>query len=138
MKSFIQGKAAFRLSAGYVLVAVLFFSCCSNAILSGNSKDVDRDKNISLLLMTDVSRELATLSSSLAEEGWSVSQLTQEGFLTSEEYVDLSEFSSLIVYIHKPLDIVVEEALISYAEMGGKLLVLHHALASAKVENPEL
>ncbi len=90
-----------------------------------------------MLLLSDGIDELGGFNKKLEELGWRVSRMTQESFLASEEYLDFSEYSTVIVYIHQPLNIVVEEALIFYAEMGGKLLLLHHTLASAKIENPE-
>ncbi|MFH1965072.1 MAG: ThuA domain-containing protein, partial [Acidobacteriota bacterium] len=137
MKKLLPGKTGFRLSAGFILAVVLFFSCNSDTGLPGDSVSENGVKSRPLLLMTDVSDELVSLRAKLTENGWKVFHLTQEGFLTSVEYLDLSEYGSVVACIHKPLHEVVEEALIGYAETGGKLLILHHSLASAKVENPE-
>lgn len=137
MKTLLPGKAIFRLSAGFALSVILFFSCFSETVFSENARGEYGEPGRPLFLMSDVSDELVTLRARLTENGWMVFHFTQEEFLTSDEYIDLSEYASVIAYIHKPLHNVVEEALISYTETGGKLLVLHHSLASAKVENPE-
>jgi hypothetical protein len=42
---------------------------------------------------------------------------------------------AVVVYVHKPLHPELEEWLIRYAEGGGRLVVLHHGIASAKTEN---
>jgi hypothetical protein len=49
----------------------------------------------------------------------------------------LSAFDYVFMYVHKPLIPEVENALIGYARRGGSLFVLHHGIASAKLENPE-
>ena len=49
--------------------------------------------------------------------------------------VSLSGFRAVIVYIHKDLDTNAENAFISYAKNGGKLILLHHSISSAKRKN---
>ena len=48
---------------------------------------------------------------------------------------DLSDYTHVIMYVHKTLDEKVEESLINYAVGGGRLIVLHHGIASAKMKN---
>src|SRR5437899_9773605 len=62
--------------------------------------------------------------------------------LKSEEHIEskvisqdelpasLGSFDAVIVYIHKALSSKAEEAFISYAKGGGKLVVLHHSISS--------
>ena len=130
-------KSGFRLSTWFILASVLFFFQITDKVFPESLSGEGWSKSSSVLLMSDGSDDLENFREKLEEGGWHVSRLTQEGFLASEEYLDFSIYGSLIVYIHQPLHPVVEEALISYAEMGGKLLLLHHTLASAKIENPE-
>lgn len=47
----------------------------------------------------------------------------------------LSDYSAVIVYIHKALDPAPERAFIKYAQEGGKLIVLHHSISSGKRTN---
>lgn len=47
----------------------------------------------------------------------------------------LSNFRAVIVYIHKDLDSIPEQAFIRYAQNGGKLICLHHSISSAKRKN---
>jgi len=49
---------------------------------------------------------------------------------------DLSAFDFVFMYVHKPLIRYVEKALIDYTNDGGSLIVLHHGIASAKMQNP--
>lgn len=69
------------------------------------------------------------------------------GKLKSEEHIesklvaqadlppDLSLFEAVIVYIHKDLLPGTEEALITYTQTGGKLVLLHHSISSGKARN---
>ncbi len=43
----------------------------------------------------------------------------------------------VFMYVHKPLLVNTENALINYTTDGGSLSVLHHGIASAKMENPK-
>ncbi len=48
---------------------------------------------------------------------------------------DLSAFDAVMVYIHGRLDEGPENALLDYAESGGKLILLHHSISSGKRSN---
>lgn len=50
---------------------------------------------------------------------------------------ELDAFDAVIMYIHGQLEARVESLLIEYAEAGGRLVVLHHGVASAKRANPK-
>ena len=47
----------------------------------------------------------------------------------------LDAFDTVIVYIHGDISEQAESTLINYTEAGGKLLVLHHSISSAKRKN---
>lgn len=49
---------------------------------------------------------------------------------------DLSEFDIVFMYIHKPIILDVERAFIDFTNAGGSLIVLHHGIASSKMQNP--
>lgn len=137
MKILTQGRAATRLAAGFALVLFFLSSFTSGSTAEAGSNLERPGRDTSLLLLSDTLDELEEFSKRLEADGWLVSRLTQEGFITSEQYIELSGYPVVVAYIHRPLHPVMEEALISYAEMGGKMLILHHSIASAKVENPE-
>lgn len=42
---------------------------------------------------------------------------------------------AVIMYVHSALEEDVEKAMIAYTEQGGRLVLLHHAIASARVRN---
>jgi len=50
---------------------------------------------------------------------------------------DLSRFSAVVVYIHGRLNEPAETAFITYAQAGGKLVVLHHSISSGKRKNKQ-
>lgn len=50
----------------------------------------------------------------------------------AEMPADLAPYACVAVYIHGRLETRAEEAFIRYAEAGGKLIVLHHSISSAK------
>ena len=49
---------------------------------------------------------------------------------------DMSEFDFVFMYVHKPIVRYAEKALIDYVNRGGSLIILHHGIASAKMQNP--
>lgn len=53
----------------------------------------------------------------------------------SEMPADLRAYDAVIVYIHGKLDEKPEDALLAYAEGGGKLILLHHSISSGKRVN---
>lgn len=50
--------------------------------------------------------------------------------------ISTNDLDAVVVYILAPILPAVEQALINYAEQGERLLVVHHSLASAKMQNP--
>ena len=83
------------------------------------------------LILADKSDEMPELRQLVQGGGWNVTQLAQKDW-----NVSTSGFAAIVVYIHEPILEAVESALIDYAEQGGRLVVIHHALASAKMRNP--
>jgi hypothetical protein len=49
---------------------------------------------------------------------------------------DLSKYKAVFMYIHGPMTPKTERALIDYTLNGGRLIILHHGIASARVNNP--
>ena len=49
---------------------------------------------------------------------------------------DLTDFDFVFMYVHKPILSVAEKAMIDYTNDGGSLIVLHHGIASSKMQNP--
>ena len=88
-----------------------------------------RDRNV--LILADKSDEMPELGQLIQRGGWGTTQLAQKDWNTSA-----FGFDAIVVYIHEPMLEPVEKALIDYAGQGGRLVVVHHALASAKMQNP--
>ena len=90
-----------------------------------------RRQKPAVLLLADAKDDLPTLARRLAAEGYRVERSDQSGIPAG-----LERFHTVVVYVHQPLVPGVETALIDYARGGGRLVVLHHAIASAKMANP--
>ena len=88
---------------------------------------------IELMIVGDDWPPMHALAASLTTLGPVVAHAANEPDLPD----DLSVYDVVIMYIHKVMDTRVEQALIRYARQGGRLLVLHHGLASAKIHNPD-
>jgi type 1 glutamine amidotransferase len=49
----------------------------------------------------------------------------------------LAGYHAVFMYIHGPMDHAIEDVLIEYARQGGRLIILHHGIASARRNNPD-
>ena len=87
---------------------------------------------IELMIVGDDWPPMQALASSLTALGPVVAHAANEPELPDV----LSAYDVVIMYIHKVMDTRVEQALIRYVKQGGRLIVLHHGLASAKIQNP--
>lgn len=75
---------------------------------------------------------LYTLANILTKTGkFQIDRLTYQDVKS-----DLKEYDFVIMYIHKKLTGKVEKALINYVKAGGKMIILHHGIASSKMKNP--
>ena len=72
------------------------------------------------------------LQAYLVAQGHGVQALAETG-----GHEGISSCDAGFMYIHKPIESHVEKALIGYAEGGGRLIVLHHGIASGKLANPD-
>ena len=98
-------------------------------VLSGAFKIKAQD----VLIVADEIPAMQVLSNSLkAQEGINCTIVFQTAMPAS-----LSAFRAVIVYIHKDIDPGSERAFIDYTKNGGKLIVLHHSISSAKRKNVE-
>lgn len=105
----------------YVILFLLLFSF----IIKTHSQEV--------LIVADEIPAMQVLAKSLkVQEGITTKIVFQTNLPRS-----LEGFRAVIVYIHKDLDSGPEKAFIQYAKNGGKLIVLHHSISSAKRKNNE-
>ena len=50
---------------------------------------------------------------------------------------NLAGFQAVFMYLHGPMTDKTETALVHYAQRGGRLVILHHGIASARRNNPK-
>jgi hypothetical protein len=86
-----------------------------------------------VLIVADEIPAMQVLAKTLkAQEGIRTRVVFQNDLPTS-----LTGYRAVIVYIHKDIDAGPEKAFIEYTKNGGKLIVLHHSISSAKRKNAE-
>ena len=102
--------------------------------LSGkrSAEAANSKRNSRLLIVADEWKHMHVLADLLKTHGYEV-QCVEQNSLES----DLSQYAGVFMYIHRTFEPHAEKALIDYAKNGGRLIVLHHGIASGKVENPE-
>jgi DNA polymerase-4 len=86
-----------------------------------------------VLIVADEIPAMQVLAGRLKAEEGIESRIVKQGEMPEE----LSSCPAVIVYIHKNLAEATERALIQYATGGGRLILLHHSISSAKRKNKE-
>jgi hypothetical protein len=86
----------------------------------------------SLYAVHDTPEPMEALKSSLSRLGLAVSVEDQAAFRSHMRSINAR---AIFMYIHNEFDPEVENFLISYAEAGGRLIVLHHGMASGKMRS---
>jgi hypothetical protein len=86
-----------------------------------------------VLIVADEFPAMQVLAGKLKAEENVTSQIVTQTNLPP----DLSRFAAVLAYIHLNLNEPVEKAFIAYARSGGRLVVLHHTISSAKRKNKE-
>ena len=109
------------------LIIPLFLNSCSG------KKDPDSGDQKNILIVADQWLQMDLLAEKLIEHNNSLIRKSEEDRVDS----DLSGFDFVIVYVHEIIPADTECALIRYATDGGSLIVLHHSIASAKMNNPK-
>ncbi len=109
-----------RLLAIVVLAPVLFFTACGPSGAPGK-----------VLIIQDEMPQIEVLAGFLREQGGlEVAVVDQEALPA-----DFSPFSAVIAFIHRDLKVTTGKAIIDYTLGGGRHIVLHHTISSAKAEN---
>lgn len=85
-----------------------------------------------ILIIADEWPQMDLMAKKIMENDHSLIQKSEQDQIAS----DLSGFDFVFMYVHKPLYHHAEQILINYATEGGSLIVLHHGIASAKMQNP--
>lgn len=84
-----------------------------------------------VLVVHDEAEPMRAMARALSQDHGIAAELIDQA-----DFVEIRDRPAVFMYVHKPLLPEVEEALIAYAEQGGRLIILHHGIASAKVNNP--
>lgn len=82
-------------------------------------------------IVADEKPNMEVLAALLADNGWTADIIHPTDCPDS-----LADYDAGFMYIHGPMNEHVEGVLIRYAEQGGRLIVLHHGIASARRNNP--
>lgn len=114
--------------ARVTIIALAFVAVFSN----GPFVRADESPTRSVLIVGDKADEIPALKDMLSKNGYDVEQAAQK---TMD--ADLADYDAVIVYIHSVIVSEVEHNLIDYVNGGGRMLVIHHAIASAKWNNPK-
>lgn len=89
------------------------------------------ESNGRVLVVCDENVQMEALAKFLTGKGgFEVKIVDQENFPDATE-----GFRGIFNFVHKPHTEAVEQALIEYAERGGRLISLHHAISSSKNQN---
>jgi hypothetical protein len=86
-----------------------------------------------LLIVADEAKAMQVLAEFLKAEGGYASTIVDPKDLPA----DFGGYEAVFMYIHGPMQPATERALVGYAQGGGRLVLLHHAVASARLKNPE-
>src|SRR5438067_780273 len=109
---------------GFNVITLLTILLVSSFIMS-------RSVLADVLIVADELPAMDVLASKLKKEEHINSKIVSQKELPES----LSTFEAVAVYIHKDLAETAENAFISYAQAGGKLVLLHHSINSGKRKN---
>lgn len=85
-----------------------------------------------VLIVHDDLEPMEALAGMLREKGAYSVEIVPHEQLTEIE----NNYAAVFMYVHDPLLPAAEKVLIGFANQGGRLIILHHGLASAKLKNP--
>ena len=83
--------------------------------------------------MADEFPAMEVLARRLRAEAQTQSRITDQAGMPKA----IQDFTAVVVYIHKELAPAAEHAFITYAEAGGRLVLLHHSISSGKRQNKD-
>jgi hypothetical protein len=100
------------------------------------------EPELRVAVLADKVDEAPALLAMLNKNGFDAVQIAQKDLDEMISAIEADEnplnaYDAVIMYIHSVLKPDVEQAIISYTQSGGRMLVVHHGLASAKCRNPD-
>lgn len=111
---------------------ILIFFCSVLISCSSQTGTADEQKN-KILIVADEWAQMHSLAQYLGKTGkYKIDSVNQENI-----QLELLEYDHIFMYIHSKLAKNAEVGLIGYVKNGGKLIVLHHGIASSKMNNPD-
>ena len=87
-----------------------------------------------LYILHDTPAPMQTLARGLRERGFDVRLEEQSAF---KRHTEKLQAGAVFMYIHNSFDPDVESLLIRWTERGGRLIVLHHGMASGKMKSEQ-
>lgn len=84
-----------------------------------------------ILIIKDELPQMQLLADFLIKAGGLKVELVDQDDLPES----LTQYRSVVLYVHRQLSEKVEQAVIQYAQQGGRLVVLHHSISSGKRSN---
>ena len=87
-----------------------------------------------VVIVHDEEKPMAVLAAFLQKNGQNVQVLDQAGFRSRKSS---RPPDAIVMYIHQQIEPEVEQAMIAYTRAGGRLVLLHHGIASAKMRSPQ-
>ena len=127
-----------ELSRRSILWMLLGFAIALPGLTPGLSADEPVRK---ILVVSDEPEEVPAIRKCVEEAGFAVDWVGQADWSKDRApnalVDDMREYETVLNYVHKPLLPPVEIAMIDYCNAGGRMLVLHHAISSSKMQNPK-
>ncbi len=106
---------------------------CAPTVVLVAAGDLRAEPTGRVAIVADEQAPMKTLADALDRHGIKATLFDQATF----RELDASTVDAVFMYVHKPLRDGVSQALIRYALAGGRMIVLHHGIASAKMKNPK-
>jgi hypothetical protein len=108
-------------------LAVLMTLLLCSALASG----VSPAKTSRVLIIQDELPQMEVLAQFLRQEGKLSVSITDQ----PSQPEDLSQYDTVILFVHRDLRETTEKSIIKYTKNGGKLICLHHSISSKKAQN---
>jgi trehalose utilization protein len=112
----------------FITVFLVCLALCLNSTFSKNQNRIQK-----LLVVADEPAPMEALAKGLRTQGAYKIQYIEQDDLAE----NLSSYHAVFMYIHGKMTPRTEKILIQYAQQGGRLIILHHGIASARVKNPD-
>lgn len=109
---------------------LMFFAAFA---LTGQTQKTITETPGHLLIVADERPPMDALADFLEDHGGFETHYIEQDKLST----DLADWAAVLMYIHGPMTPRTERILIDYALAGGRLVILHHGIASARLNNPD-